>query len=104
MVAELDVVFVELYLRCKSNPMFFLPGGFDAARVFVVDMESKLALLTDRSRRMLLLRAEGENERRIAAHLAMSPRTVMRDLKKIELMPRSWENTEEISGFWSSPS
>lgn len=93
MVPELEPVFVELYLRCKTNPSFDLPGGREASRIFVVDMEKKLEQLNTLSRDVLMLRAEGCNRTQIAKTLRVSPHTVERRLREIDRLPRSWERS-----------
>ncbi len=91
MVAELDPVFVELYLRCKQNPYLAIPGGKDAARVFVIDMERQLEKLNNLSLSVLVMSAQGHFGGRIASELHISKRSVCRRLREIYLMPQSWE-------------
>ena len=91
MVAELDLIAVEIYLRCKYNPCMGIEGGQDAARVFVVDMERQLEKLSHLSRTVLIMSAEGYPNRRIAGALRVSSSTVNRRLKEIYFMPRTWE-------------
>jgi DNA-binding NarL/FixJ family response regulator len=91
MTAELDPMFVEIYLCCKQNPAIRIQGGPEAARVFVVDMERQLDTLSELSRSVLILTAEGNTQVQIALKLRMSPRAVFRRLREIYFLPRSWE-------------
>jgi DNA-binding NarL/FixJ family response regulator len=76
MNAQLHPCFVEIYLRCKANPAFHVPGTAEDTHAFVLDMDRKLSRLSSISQKIIELTAEGYSTKEIASQVGRSPRYV----------------------------
>lgn len=88
MTADLDQVFVDLYVRCMSNPSLPVEGGPDAARVFCIDMERLLLKMEPRDRAFLILMSQGYGSSEIAEKMGVCERTANHLKKRLFWEPK----------------
>ena len=83
MKATLDPIYVDIYLRCRANPAFHIPGPREVTHAFVVDMERRLSALPTLSQQVLLLLAQGYTKAEISRRTLASPRAVTQHVRHI---------------------
>ena len=83
MKATLDPIYVDVYLRCRANPAFHIPGPQEDTYAFVIDMERKLSAIPQLSQQIVCLLAQGYSKAEISRRTSASPRTVTKHVRDI---------------------